>query len=206
MASIDWSIYMAGRQDWGEQTRRCIELEKQVADISGLRILPEIMGAGIIERDHTRVVIDVSSCGLSGYEAQSVLEREGIFVEMADLRRMVLITTPSDDPKWYQRLLDTLDTLPWTRRQIRSVQHVYSTSEPIVSVREAMIAQHRCVPLAQSAGCIAGEPFGIYPPGISACMPGEEITKSMVSGLQEAEKCGAKLFGVRAGYVYIKGN
>lgn len=43
------------------------------------------------------------------------LEHSGVFVEMADLTRLVLITSPADDPAWYPRLTEALAALPYGR-------------------------------------------------------------------------------------------
>lgn len=203
MASIDWSVHMARRQDWTAQVRRCRLLEEKIAGIEGLGVLPEAMGAGVAARDRTRLVIDVSARGLSGYEAQTLLEREGIYIEMADARRLVLITTPSDDPAWYPRLLDALQALPRLRRRSGSLPPVYGQGTARMPLRDAVLARQKSVLLADAAGRVAGEPFGTYPPGVAACMPGEEITRAVVDGLAAAARGGAKLFGLRGGCVSV---
>ncbi len=172
MTSLDWSIYMAKRRDWTGQVERCIALEQKIEALGGLTTLhgsiPEL---GIFERDRTRIVIDVSARGLSGYEAQSLLEERGIYLEMADARRLVLITTPNDEPNWYDRLMDALAALPKRKaaKQKKQQNHcgVISGGERIMSIREAAFAPKESVPLSQSQGRVASEALGVYPPGIA---------------------------------------
>ena len=203
MASIDWSVHMAKRQDWTAQVRRCAALEQEIAAMPGLSVLPARMGAGIAARDRTRLVVDVSGRGLSGYEAQAMLEQEGIFIEMADARRLVLITTPSDDPSWYPRLTEALSRLPRARRRQKPLPPVYAQGAARLPIREAMFQGQQSVALDEAVGRIAGEPFGIYPPGVAACMPGEEITLPLVEGLRLAGENGAAFFGIREGCVSV---
>jgi arginine/lysine/ornithine decarboxylase len=203
MASIDWSVHMARRQNWTAQVRRCLALEREIAEMPGLSVLPEHMGAGIAARDHTRLVIDVSGRGLSGYEAQAMLEKDGIFMEMADSRRLVLITTPSDDPSWYPRLMQALGRLPRARGCVEPLPPVYAQGAARLPIREAVFCRQQSLPLDEAPGRIAGEPFGVYPPGVAACMPGEGITRPLVEGLRLAGERGAAFFGIRGGCVSV---
>ena len=205
MSSIDWATHMARQQDWRKQVRRCIALEREIAVIPGLSVLTPQMDTGVSDRDRTRLVIDVSGRGLSGYEAQTLLEGDGIFIEMADTRRLVLITTPSDDPGWYPRLLDALSRLPRHNRLQPMPQPVYARGKACLSIREAMFSNQDCIPLEQASGRIAGEPFGLYPPGVAACMPGEEITQAVIDALLQARQNGARFFGVRNGFISVVG-
>ena len=96
MASLDWSVYMAQRRDWKGLVARCMALERTIEAIPGFSVLHDPVGIGVFERDRTRLVIDVTGRGYSGYEAQAALEQRNIFIEMADARRLILITSPND--------------------------------------------------------------------------------------------------------------
>ncbi|NLI54101.1 MAG: aminotransferase class V-fold PLP-dependent enzyme [Clostridiales bacterium] len=206
MASLDWSVYMARRRDWTGQVRRCMELEEKIEAIDGLRVFHDPIGIGVYERDRTRLVIDVTGRGTTGYEAQAKLEERGIYFEMADLRRLVLITTPNDEPDWYERLLESLAALPE-----RSPILTKSAAEEIrvagnrqcASIREATFAESEAIPLARADGRIATEPIGIYPPGIALVMPGETIDRRAIEYLTAEERGGGALFGVRDGRVFV---
>jgi arginine/lysine/ornithine decarboxylase len=208
MTSLDWSIYMAKRRDWSGQVERCIALEQKVETIDGLTTLHDAIPAlGIVERDRTRIVIDVSARDLSGYEAQSLLEASGIYLEMADARRLVLITTPNDEPSWYDRLLNALAALPnrKTAKQKKQQNHcgVISGGERSMTIREAVFAQKDSVPLKQAAGRVASEAMGVYPPGIARVLPGERIDDRAILELIAEEQSGGALFGVRDGQIFV---
>jgi arginine/lysine/ornithine decarboxylase len=208
MTSLDWSIYMAKRRDWSGQVERCIALEQKIEALDGLTTLhgaiPEI---GVAERDRTRIVIDVSARGLSGYEAQSILETSGIYLEMADSRRLVLITTPNDEPSWYDRLLDALAALPNRKatKQKKQQNNSYAISggEQIMRIRDAVFAPKDLVLLTKASGRVAGEALGVYPPGIARVLAGEKIDDRAISDLLTEEQSGGALFGVRDGMIFV---
>ena len=208
MTSLDWSLYMAKRRDWTGQVERCIALEQKIETLGGLTTLhgaiPEL---GILERDRTRIVIDVSARGLSGYEAQSLLEASGIYLEMADARRLVLITTPNDEPSWYNRLMDALVAIPKRKavkqKKPQNNSNVISGGERRMSIREAVFAPKESVPLREAEGRVASEALGVYPPGIARVLPGEKIDATMIADITMEEKSGGALFGVRDGRVFV---
>jgi lysine decarboxylase len=123
---------------------------------------------------------------------------------MADARRLVLITTPSDDIKWYDKLLDALGNLPERPpRQLRRADESFWSGQPErrLSLREAVFADCESVSFENAEGRIAAEPIGLYPPGIALVMPGEAITRDMLACLLKQNELGGTLFGVRGGKV-----
>ena len=204
MASLDWSVFMGPRQDWTGQVRRMKALEKRLGTINGIHPLPENLGAGVADRDRTRLVLDVTQRGLTGFDAQRALEAQGVFVEMADINRLVLITSPEDDPAWYTRLEEALCGLSYARPMTDHIPDpgIYETTpKKRMGLREAAFLRVEEVPLEAAAGRIASAPIGIYPPGIALAMPGEEISSALTAYLLEEARAGAALFGLRKGKV-----
>ncbi len=199
MASLSWSIFMAKRRDWTKQVARMRALAERIEALGGYATPRDPIGNGVFDRDKTRLVIDVTGRGQSGYAAQSYLEAHGIYIEMADLRRLVLITSPSDDADWYARLLDALSSLPFSQLKKQDAADDVPTQQPerAMDLRAATFADSERVPLKDAAGRIAAEPVGVYPPGIALLMPGEKITQSAVAYLQKQASLGGALFGVR---------
>ena len=209
MASLDWSVYMAKRRDWTGQVERCIALEQRIEQLEGLTTLHGALPKlGILERDRTRIVIDVSCRGLSGYEAQAMLEESGIYLEMADTRRLVLITTPNDEPVWYSRLIVALEALPCrtiqtTKSVSRAKKSPKTKNEKVMELRAAVFAPLEEISLLGAKGRIASEPIGIYPPGIARIMPGERIDQQAIVELCAQEQNGGELFGVYNGTIFV---
>ena len=206
MASLDWSVYMAKRRDWTGQVQRCIDLEQKIEAMEGFTVPHDPIGNGVYERDRTRLVIDVSARGYTGYQAQALLEEKGIYIEMADARRLVLITAPVDEPVWYERLLAALEGLPKRKQQrvsIASAAPPAIGNDQPVDIRTATFGASEPVPLTQAQGRVASEPVGVYPPGIALVMPGERIDRDAIAYLAKQEQNGASLFGVHGGMILV---
>ena len=206
MASLDWSVYMAKRRDWTVQVARCIALEEKIKAIDGLSVFHEPVGIGVFERDRTRIVIDVTGRGYTGYEAQTILEENHIYLEMADAWRLVLITSPNDEAIWYDQLLQALSSMPKrTKKNVKTVGEEirFSANEQRMGIREATFAKTQTLPLDEAKGRVAAEPIGIYPPGIALVMPGEVIDQRAIDYLTTQERGGGTLFGVRDGKVFV---
>lgn len=206
MASLDWSVYMAKRRDWTGQVERCIALEQRIEAIEGLRVFHDPIGIGVFERDRTRLVIDVTQRGYTGYEAQRYLEEDGIYLEMADARRLVLITTPNDEAEWYERLILSLAKMELRTTKTEQTKRTSAypkASRQRLNIRAATFCDTEFVGLAQAPGRTAAEPIGIYPPGIALVMPGEIIQPDAIAYLKEEQQCGGELFGVHDGAVFV---
>ncbi len=206
MASLDWSVYMAKRRDWTGQVARCIALEEKIEAIDGLSVFHEPVGIGVFERDRTRIVIDVTGRGYTGYEAQTILEENHIYLEMADAWRLVLISSPNDEAIWYDQLLQALSSMPKrTKKNVKTVGEEirFSANEQRMGIREATFAKTQTLPLDEAKGRVAAEPIGIYPPGIALVMPGEVIDQRAIDYLTTQELGGGTLFGVRDGKVFV---
>lgn len=205
MASLSWSVYMAARRDWTAHAARMKELARRISGLEGIEIPETPANCGVCERDPARIVIDVTGRGWSGYEAQAWLEERGVYVEMADTRRLVLITTPSDDPAWYERLMDALRDLPLQKHGKAQGGYAPAPRPPIrrMTLRDATFAALQSMPLESAAGRIASEPIGVYPPGIALVMPGEVLEDWVIKRLLKERAAGASLFGAQNGCVLI---
>ncbi len=206
MASLDWSVYMARRRDWAGLVARCIALEEKIEAIDGLKVFHDPVGIGIFERDRTRVVIDVTARGYTGYEAQAILEENHIYLEMADARRLVLITSPNDEPHWFEQLLQALAGMPKRspiQLKTRGEESRFTAREQRMRIRAATFANTQMVLLDLAEGRVAAEPVGIYPPGVALVMPGEVVDRSAIDYLTAQERAGGALFGVYDGSIFV---
>jgi arginine/lysine/ornithine decarboxylase len=105
MASLD------GCRDWMD-AHGVAALKKLLAWIPGRGDFPK----GLIDPrqgdfDPTRIVLDVTRRGITGYEAQRKLHNCGVDIELADERRITLISTVMDDLGDFMNLLDAFKCL-----------------------------------------------------------------------------------------------
>ena len=137
--------------------------------------------------DPCRLTIDTLSRGIPGYQADLLLQKQNIYVEMSDERYIVLILTCCDGAETFSRLLAALTAM---------VQEHGLTSEaaeespppraiPRMSIRAALFGPRETLPLIAAAGRISAEIVAPYPPGIPILVPGEEITQKHIAYLQK---------------------
>lgn len=206
LVSLDWARYTAGLyRAWTDTATACSALSQKIGCILGLATLPRslIGSAGIKDMDTARIVIDVSGRGITGYAAQHALEEMDVFVEMADTRRIVCICTPSDDPVWYEMLLNALSALPYGTEAPAPQPAVYPPMPRVMPLDEAVRAGVEQRPLQESVGCVAADAAGVYPPGIPLWTPGERITAESVAFLEAQRALGASLFGVHSNQIVV---
>lgn len=206
LASLDWALYTASQpRCWTQAVNVCHTLQKSIDGLLGLSTLPQsIVGsAGIAHVDPTRVTVDVSRRGITGFTAQRALEERDIYVEFSDVCRVTCICTPADDPIWYEMLLDCLCTLPYGTELPPRTPAQYPELKRVMPVREAVRAKKETVPLAACAGRTAADTVGIYPPGIPLWTPGERISEEAVAFLQDQQVLGAELFGAQENHAIV---
>ncbi|NLC45192.1 MAG: aminotransferase class I/II-fold pyridoxal phosphate-dependent enzyme [Clostridiales bacterium] len=155
----------------------------------------------IYQIDATRLVLDISKLGLTGFQGEEILRQAGVQVEMSDSHRLVLVCTVADRREDFQCLVDACKHLSthMGNREIKGRKLTISREIPrqMLSPKEAFAGNVEWVLLDQAAGRICGgAPVGPYPPGIPSYYPGELITKSGLEGLLENQAQGAQLFGL----------
>ncbi len=64
-----------------------------------------------LDCDRTRIALDVTPRGITGFAARDALTRMGIDIEMADARRIVMICSAVDDKDKFDALIDGLKRL-----------------------------------------------------------------------------------------------
>jgi lysine decarboxylase len=138
--------------------------------------------------DPARVVVDTSLTGLTGFQMQEGLETCHIYVEMADLTHLVLITTCADGSGVFGRLLAALKVLD--RAAPGSGERVILPQPPelpevVLSLREAMFAPQEQVAFWDSEGRVSAQQIAPYPPGVPVVAPGERIEKKHLAYLEK---------------------
>lgn len=154
--------------------------------------------------DMTKLTINVSELGLSGYQASSILNnRYHIQVEMADSLNVLVIVSIGDRRDDLNRLVEAL-------REISKERHGQGVSPSLFSKvglpsfgvaaqmtpREAFFADHCYIGLDEACGKISSEIVTVYPPGIPLLVPGEIITREVVDYIREMDRLGGTVDGL----------
>ena len=139
------------------------------------------------EVDPCRLTICTGGTALDGFGLAAELERRGVVCEMADARHVVLICTGMDTEEAFARVKNALMCIPCERTE--QPQELLLTELPaperVISVREAVFAPCREVPLAQAEGAVCARAVTPYPPGVPVIYPGERICGEYIEFLRD---------------------
>ncbi|MGB3403417.1 MAG: aminotransferase class I/II-fold pyridoxal phosphate-dependent enzyme [Microcoleaceae cyanobacterium] len=158
--------------------------------------------AGFIDLDLTRLTVNVSELGLSGYQADEILHQQlGITAELPSLKCLTFIISLGNTEADINQLVAGLTTLANCYQTSSSMMplpegNFISRGTPsVIRPRIAFFAPVKVRSLWQSVGYISAEQICPYPPGIPVLIPGETITIEQVEFLQTVLKQGATLTG-----------
>jgi ornithine decarboxylase len=152
---------------------------------------------GVTALDATRVTIDVSGTGLTGFEVERRLGAERIYPELATIRHVLFLVTPGTADEDLHRLARALDTI--CRRPAPATRRTMPEPPPLPTMavlpRTAKFSPKRSVALAQAVGEVSGETVATYPPGAPVIAAGEIVSGEVVEYLACLRSHGAVLKG-----------
>ncbi len=209
LASLDAARRQVALHGWGllELTIALAAWTRQkLREIPGIALIDhEALDLPANRVDPTRLVIDTTGIGLSGYKVESLLRDEfGIAPELSDQRGIVCVVTVGDTRASLGALAEALAVIAnrpsapkssVRRLAPRSVGEAIAPGEMTMSPRDAFFANSHAVPLPAAIGCIAAEPIIPYPPGIPVLVPGERIGWNKLIYLAQVVAGGATCAG-----------
>jgi arginine decarboxylase len=154
---------------------------------------------GYAAQDPLRITVEVSSRGISGFDAKKHLELRGVFVEMADYLRVVAVCSPSDTQRDLDALEEALLSLPESGQALPPEPRPPSAlPEAAMGIREAWLHGREVVLPEECVGRVCACAAGVYPPGTPVIFPGEIYNERIVEYFLRMEEAGAQLFGAFA--------
>jgi arginine/lysine/ornithine decarboxylase len=144
----------------------------------------ELVGnKGVFDFDETKLGINVSGLGMTGFKAYDILRDEyNIQVELGDVFNVLAIVSVGDDEESIRALIEALKSMSKKYRgcKMEFANVNLENPEVIVSPRDAFYASKKLIKLEEAEGEISGESIMAYPPGIPIVTPGERISKDMI--------------------------
>lgn len=190
LASLDLArrqLALQGRELLERTLELAGRLRKRLARIRGLRLLaPEDLPEGKYSLDPTKLVISVRGLGLTGYQVRDLLaDRYRVYIEMADASHVVAFVTIGAAGRDCSMLGDALADLAVREKGLPGapLPEAPGTCKKLMKPRDAWFSRAGRVTLAEAAGRICAETVAVYPPGIPAVYPGEEITPEIINYL-----------------------
>lgn len=196
MASLDYArALMEGQGKY--MLERAIDLAVEIRQrlkAAGI-VCPgdEMVGRyGIAGFDTTKLIINMSHWGYSGYDIERILRQEyKVQLEMSDPYNGLAMITLADDRSTVGALEKALMDMvqKFLKRGRLPVEDVDIPLPPMaLTPREAYYSPKAEVPLDEAEGMICGDFIVPYPPGIPILCPGEIITKEAIEWIEKYER------------------
>lgn len=198
MASLDYARHQMetqGAYKISTMLEYIKSTSRELADI-GLFIEDGSSLKGVFQKDPSRLVIDVTAYGITGYEAEQKLRQSGIQTEMSDVHRLVLIPTIADDEECYLKLIDALKSI---EKGTTVSKYEWNIHKPKAAMMPWKIldAEWETIHLDKSAGRISASIICTYPPGIPIYVMGEVIDTKGIEQIEQTLTLGGSLYGVK---------
>jgi arginine/lysine/ornithine decarboxylase len=208
LASLDAARQqMAINGEWlMSQTLQLAEAARsQISQIPGLSVLEipptPLKKGGFVDLDQTRLTINISELGSTGFEAEEILNEMGVTSEFSSLQNITFIISLGNIWTDIDALVQGLKNLTRIPQLTSQYQLCKYTNDAMISLnmcispREAFFANSEILPLEKTEERICAEIVCPYPPGIPVLMPGEIITKSALEYLLQIQSLGGFITG-----------
>jgi arginine/lysine/ornithine decarboxylase len=134
--------------------------------------------------DETKLTVNVTKTGLSGYEIESILAKEyNIQLDYADIFNLVAIMGEGSNKSDVEALVNALKDISkkYKGKQKNQLLKIPSlATEMVMLPREVFLSSNtKKIPLVKAVGHVAAQTLTPYPPGIPVLIPGERITKEI---------------------------
>lgn len=194
LASLDAARHQMatdGRELMNKTLQLATEARKKIATIANLSLLKPSSTLGCHHLDLTRLTIDVSQLGITGYEADEILhEQFNVTCELPLLNHLTFIISLGNTPQDIQNLIQACQKLSHFQRLPLwqgNCPPVFEFPLPNIALspRKAYFAPTETIPIDRASDRLCGELICPYPPGIPLLMPGETITTKAIAYLQQ---------------------
>ncbi len=177
LASIDLCIDWLNNHADTEFKKLCYTVSDIIkeANINGIKTPKGIC-------DPVRIALDTSSIGITGYDALDLMHSFKVEAEYASNNSIILIPSPFNTNKDFQRLKNAINKLPKFNTENPKYSPIPKTYKKL-SIRESMFSDSENINILKSKGRIASNTISTCPPGIPLIMPGEVITQEIIDFL-----------------------
>lgn len=168
-------------------------------------------------KDPLHLVLHINTDRYSPFDLVAALEQRGIFIEFADLLRLVLIVSPwqnkDDFDGLYEAFSDAVRNLPPASGKAGDAvsadklwgKLLTSIPEKGIPLREAVFGGTDCISvhLSEARDRICACTIAPYPPGVAVLWPGERISQRHIEVLQTLSELGILVYGMKADMIDV---
>ena len=150
--------------------------------------------------DKTRLTVNVSQLGLSGYEVDEIFNDQlGVTCELPSLQNLTFIISIGNKEEDIEALVKACKQLKTFAKSSPASQFCLPSLPPSklkLTPRQAFWAEKKVVSKDLAVNQISGETICPYPPGIPLIMAGEIITCEALNYLSQVISLGSIVTGI----------
>lgn len=186
LASLDIARYnLVNHVDFNHMIELSHYARNQVNQIEGLFCMDSSLENedSIYEVDPTKLVINVSKLGITGFKVYDLLKEQfNIQLELGETNVVLAIISVGDTKENIDKLIDALKTISQSpiHKEIQTIHYKINLPEVVHTPREAFFADTEMLPIEECIDRISGDSIMIYPPGIPLIVPGEVFSKEIL--------------------------
>ena len=154
------------------------KLAATVEKLDAVRTFLQKQGWEVMVGDPLKLTVFTGKMGYTGEEAAETLRKSGVECEFADLEAVVLMATPENTDRDFEKVLAAFDSLP-PKAEVRMEKMPLILPERKMKIRDAMFSLWEEVDCVDAIGRICASPCVSCPPAIPIAASGEEITAEM---------------------------
>jgi arginine decarboxylase len=206
MASLDLArrhLVRGAASEWERLLPSLDKLRERISRLSWLH-WPELGANSVYSTlDPLKLFLHLRTEEFTGFYLQQLMERHGIFAELADEAHVLLIATSGTSGQDLEALIRLLESLEVqgdleTERIVQAgVVSSHYIREQAIPMYEAVDLPHEPIALEQSLGRVVAEMVIPYPPGIPILVPGERMDEQSMTMLQELRSGQTRFHGVQ---------
>ncbi|MBR4934798.1 MAG: amino acid decarboxylase, partial [Anaerotignum sp.] len=155
------------------------KLQAAVEKVSAVKAFLQKQGWKVMDGDPLKLTVFTGKMGYTGQEVAELLRENGVECEFADLDAVVLMATPENSDRDFEKVLSVFTSLP-AKEEIKPMQMPLFLPKQKMKIRDAMFSVWEEVDCQDAVGRICASPCVSCPPAIPIAASGEEITAAMV--------------------------
>lgn len=152
------------------------KLAAAVEKVAVVRKSLQKQGWEVMDGDPLKLTVFTGKMGFTGAEAAEKLRQNGVECEFADLDAVVLMATPENTDRDFQRVLAAFGSLP-KKAEIQAKRPLLGRPLRKMSIRQAIFFPWEMVSSKEAVGRICASPCVSCPPAIPIAVSGEGITE-----------------------------
>ena len=212
LMSLEYSRYFLEHKAFAKYNSlldRINNFKKYIKDLSYVKVVDREFFSDIsneIELDESRIVLHVSK-GLSGHKLLDYLRENKVQAEMSDERNVILIPSPFNTDKDFEKLERALMTCD-PSVLVGEEKGFYNLDIPemVMIPSDALEKSKKSVQIDECEGLVCGDTIIAYPPGVPLLMVGEKIEQRHIELMKKYIADEVTLIGVNNSELLVIAN